>query len=93
MLRRFNQDVKVVIVDISAVPLLDMTALAALDNVLRDYRKQHVGLVLVGTSARVRLKLRRAGILREDGHLAYVRNLEQARTKALRWLEPAAVNA
>ncbi|MBX9712161.1 MAG: C4-dicarboxylic acid transporter DauA [Pseudomonadaceae bacterium] len=89
VLRRFNNDVKVVIVDISAVPLLDMTALAALDNVLRDYRKQHVGLVLVGTSSRVRLKLRRAGILREEGHLAYVQNLEQARAKALSWLEPA----
>ena len=88
VLRRFNNDVKVVIVDISAVPLLDMTALAALDNVLRDYRKQHVGLVLVGTSSRVRLKLRRAGILREEGHLAYVQNLEQARAKALSWLEP-----
>ena len=92
VLRRFNNDVKVVIVDISAVPLLDMTALAALDNVLRDYRKQHVGLVLVGTSSRVRLKLRRAGILREEGHLAYVQNLEQARAKALSWLEPASVN-
>jgi SulP family sulfate permease len=92
VLRRFNNDVKVVIVDISAVPLLDMTALAALDNVLRDYRKQSVGLVLVGTSSRVRLKLRRAGILREEGHLAYVQNLEQARAKALSWLEPASVN-
>lgn len=92
VLRRFNNDVKVVIVDISAVPLLDMTALAALDNVLRDYRKQSVGLVLVGTSSRVRLKLRRAGILREEGHLDYVQNLEQARAKALSWLEPANVN-
>ena len=92
VLRRFNNDVKVVIVDISAVPLLDMTALAALDNVLRDYRKQHVGLVLVGTSAGVRLQLRRAGILREEGHLAYVQNLEQARIKALRWLEADAAN-
>ncbi|OYT97160.1 MAG: C4-dicarboxylic acid transporter DauA [Pseudomonas sp. PGPPP3] len=93
VLRRFNNDVKVVIVDISAVPLLDMTALAALDNVLRDYRKQGVGLVLVGTSSRVRLKLRRAGILREEGHLAYVQNLEQARAKALKWLEPVSVNS
>lgn len=92
VLRRFNNGVKVVIVDISAVPLLDMTAMAALDNVLRDYRKQGVGLVLVGTSSRVRLKLRRAGILREEGHLAYVQNLEQARAKALSWLEPASVS-
>ncbi|MCU9949303.1 C4-dicarboxylic acid transporter DauA [Pseudomonas sp. PDM13] len=88
VLRRLNPQVKVVIVEISAVPLLDMTALAAIENLLNDYRKQGIGLVLVGTTTRVRLKLRRAGIRREDGRLAYVRDLEQARAKALRWLEP-----
>lgn len=86
VLRRFTPGVRVVIVDISAVPLLDMTALVALDNVLRDYRQQGIGLVLVGASPRVRLKLRRAGIQRSEGQLAYVRDLPQAREKALRWL-------
>lgn len=90
VLRRFTPGVRVVIVDISAVPLLDMTALAALDNVLRDYREQHVGLVLSGPTPQVRLQLRRAGIVRVEGQLAYVRDLLQAREKALRWLEPKA---
>jgi SulP family sulfate permease len=88
VLRRYSPGVKLVIIDISAVPLLDLTALAALDNVLRDYRKQNIGLILVGTSPRVRLKLRRANIQREEGRLAYVGNLDQAREKALRWLNP-----
>ncbi|MDP3848817.1 MAG: C4-dicarboxylic acid transporter DauA [Pseudomonas sp.] len=88
VLRRYAPGVKLVIVDISAVPLLDLTALAALDNVLRDYRKQNIGLILVGSSPRVRLKLRRANIQREEGRLAYVGNLDQAREKALRWLNP-----
>ena len=86
VLRRFTPGVKVVIVDISAVPLLDMTALVALDNVLRDYRKQQVALVLSGPTPQVRLQLRRAGIVRVEGQLAYVRDLVQAREKALRWL-------
>jgi sulfate permease, SulP family len=86
VLRRFTPGVKVVIVDISAVPLLDMTALVALDNVLRDYRKQQVALVLSGPTPQVRLQLRRAGIVRVEGQLAYVRDLAQAREKALRWL-------
>jgi SulP family sulfate permease len=38
----------------------------------------------------VRLQLRRAGIQRVEGHLAYVRDLAQAREKALRWLTPKA---
>ncbi|WP_277372804.1 C4-dicarboxylic acid transporter DauA [Pseudomonas sp. AA-38] len=86
VLRRFSPGVKVVIVDISAVPLLDMTAIAALDNVLRDYRQQGVALILSGSTAQVRLQLRRAGVQRHEGELAYVRNLAQAREKALRWL-------
>ncbi len=87
VLRRFNPEVKVVIVEMSAVPMLDMTALAALENLLHDYGRQGMGLVLVGTSPRVRLKLRRAGVHRETGRLAYVQSLEQARAKALQWLE------
>ncbi len=87
VLRRFSPEVKVVIVDISAVPLLDMTAIAALDNVLRDYHKQGVALILSGPSAQVRLQLRRAGIHRQPGQLAYVHDLPQAREKALRWLD------
>lgn len=90
VLRMLNPQVRVVVVEISAVPLLDMTALAALESLLEDYRRQGIGLVLVGTTPRVRLKLRRAGIRREDGRLAYVQTLEQARAKALRWVgEPA----
>ena len=89
VLRRFNPEVKVVIVEMSAVPMLDMTALAALENLLRDYGHQGVGLVLVGTTPRVRLKLRRAGVHREAGRLTYVKTLDQARAKALQWLEPA----
>ena len=90
VLRRFTPGVKVVIVDISAVPLLDMTAIAALDNVLRDYREQDVALVLSGPTPQVRLQLRRAGIVRVEGELAYVRDLAQAREKASRWLTPKA---
>ena len=73
----------------SAVPLLDMTALAALENVLRDYRAQGIALILCGPSSRVRLKLRRAGVLRAQRQLAYVRDLPQARARALRWLGEA----
>jgi SulP family sulfate permease len=86
VLRKFSSGVKVVVVDMSAVPMLDMTALAALDSVLVEYRSAGVGLILVGTTPRVRLKLRRAGVHRLEGQLTYVRDLHQAREKALRWL-------
>ena len=88
VLRRFPAEIKVVIVDISAVPMLDMTALAALESIRDDYRRQGIGLILVGTHPRVRLKLRRAGIRRSEGRLAFVRDLSQARMRALHWLKP-----
>ena len=91
VLRRFNPDVRIVIVDISGVPMLDMTALAALENVLLDYRKQGIALILSGSNAQVRLKLRRAGIHLLKGQLYYVRDLTQARTRALRLLSESAV--
>ncbi|UZE00142.1 C4-dicarboxylic acid transporter DauA [Pseudomonas mediterranea] len=87
VLRRFDPGVRVVVVEMSAVPMLDMTALAAFENILKDYRKQNIGLILVATAPRVRLKLRRAGIHREQRKLAYVQTLEQARIKSERWLE------
>lgn len=93
VLRRFDPGVRVVVVDMSAVPMLDMTALAALENILRDYRRQGIGLILVATAPRVRLKLRRAGIHREQRQLAYVQTLEQARVKSEKWLAGGAVHS
>jgi len=90
VLRRFNPDIRIVIVDISAVPMMDMTALAALENVLLDYRKQDIALILSGSNLRLRLKLRRAGIHSPTGPY-HVRSLAQARAKALQLLpEPTA---
>ncbi|WP_214512465.1 C4-dicarboxylic acid transporter DauA [Pseudomonas brassicacearum] len=86
VLRKFDPGVRVVMVEMSAVPMLDMTALAAFENILKDYRKQGIGLILVATAPRVRLKLRRAGIHREQRQLAYVQTLEQARVKSEQWL-------
>ena len=86
-LRRFDREIRVVVVEMSAVPFLDMTALAAVESILEDYQRHGIGLVLVGTTPRVRLKLRRAGIQRRDGELAFVRNLAQAREKAQLWIQ------
>lgn len=86
VLRKFSPEVKVVIVEMSAVPMLDMTALAVFDTILKDYRTDGIGLILVATAPRVRLKLRRAGVHREQRQLAYVKNLEQARRKSEQWL-------
>lgn len=93
VLRKFDPGIRVMVVEMSAVPMLDMTALAAFESILKDYRKQGIGLILVATAPRVRLKLRRAGIHREQRQLAYVQTLEQARAKSEKWLAGSAAHS
>ncbi|WP_205341143.1 C4-dicarboxylic acid transporter DauA [Denitrificimonas caeni] len=88
VLRKFNPEIRVVIIDMRAVPMLDMTALAALSNVLIDYQKNDIGIIFLGASAKVRYKMRRAGIRLAHNKLSYVSNFAMAQARALRWLNP-----
>lgn len=90
VLRKFNPEIRVVIIDLRAVPMLDMTALAALSNVLMDYQKNNIGIIFLGSSARVRHKMRRAGIRLAHNKLSYVSNFSMAKTRAQRWLNDEA---
>jgi SulP family sulfate permease len=87
VLRKFNPEIHVVIIDFRAVPMLDMTALAALSNVLIDYQKNNIGIIFLGASAKVRHKMRRAGISLAHNKLAYVNNFTMAQARAQRWLD------
>ena len=86
VLRQVQPSIKVVIIDMSAVPVLDMTAIAGLTKVLEDYRQRDIGVILVGTTSRLRLKMRRANIRLSPKQLSYVRDFEQARARAESWL-------
>ena len=87
VLRKFNPEIRVVIIDMRAVPMLDMTALAALSNVLNDYQKNDIGIIFLGASAKVRHKMRRAGIRLAHNKLSYVGNSAMAKERAQRWLD------
>ena len=84
-LRRLDPHIRVVILDVSAVPMLDMTALAALHSTVLEYRKQGIALIVSGASPSLRLKLRRAGLQRTHGRLSYARDLPQARAICESW--------
>lgn len=87
VLRKFNPEIRVVIIDMRAVPMLDMTALAALSNVLNDYQKNDIGIIFLGASAKVRHQMRRAGIRLAHNKLSYVGNSAMAKERAQRWLD------
>ncbi|UQY33189.1 C4-dicarboxylic acid transporter DauA [Pseudomonas fulva] len=84
-LRRLDPHIRVVILDVSAVPMLDMTALAALHSTVLEYRQQGIALIVSGASPSLRLKLRRAGLQRAHGRLSYARDLPQARAICEGW--------
>lgn len=87
VLRKFNPEIRIAIIDLRAVPMLDMTALAALSNVMNDYQKNNIGIIFLGASARVRHKMHRAGISLEHNKLAYVSNFTMAQIRAQSWLD------
>jgi len=84
-LRRLDPHIRVVILDLSAVPMLDMTALAALHSIVLEYRRHGIALIISGASPSLRLKLRRAGLQSAHDRLSYARDLRRARTICEVW--------
>jgi len=68
-------DVRVVILDMTAVTLLDMSAIVAMESIARDFSSRNIGLVINNLQPRMILKLRRAGIRKQPGKVAFSRAL------------------
>lgn len=84
--------VRLIVLEMSDVPSMDGTAVVAVQALVEEMQRQGVALVFAGLQARMVLKLRRAGVRRLPGRLAFCANMEHARRVAARWLDPGAVN-
>lgn len=84
-LRLVDSKVKIVIVDMQDVPSVDGTAIVALQSLINQMQDQGISLILVGLPARILVKLRRAGIRKDDRRLSYCKDLPRARQIALDW--------
>ena len=82
-LRQVSREVRVVILDMTDVSMMDMTALVAFDSLVKNMRKKKVALVICGLIPRLSTKLAKAGIRPEEGVLRICDNLAQAREAAL----------
>ncbi|MFQ3788025.1 C4-dicarboxylic acid transporter DauA [Halomonas sp. A29] len=85
-LRVVDPEVRVVMLDMRDVPSLDATAIVALQSLVEELRARQVGLIFIGMPARMVVKLKRAGVKRQAGQLAAVRDPRQAKRLAERWL-------
>jgi len=77
-LTEVTPQVRVVILDMSEVSLIDMSALVAMESIVANLNKRGVGLVINNLQPRMLLKLRRAGIRRHQGSILFARDLREA---------------
>jgi SulP family sulfate permease len=77
--------IRTIIIDMHDVPSMDGTAIVALQSLIDDMHRNGVTLILVGLPTRIIVKLRRAGIRKTTGILAYCCDLKRAKTVAMRW--------
>ena len=69
-------DVRIVVLDMSEVTMLDMSAIVAMESIANDLSAINIGLIINNLQPRMILKLRRAGIRKRIGKVAFSRSLE-----------------
>ena len=77
-----SQEVRAVILDMSKVNMLDMSAIMAMESIRRNLEKNGVRLVINNLEPRMILQLRRAGLRRKVGKVAFSRTLAEGLEKA-----------
>jgi SulP family sulfate permease len=75
-------DIRVVILDMSEVTMVDMSAIVALESITSYLEQKGIGLVISNLHPRIILKLRRAGLRTRPGVLRYARNMRDAAGRA-----------
>ncbi|CAK8716848.1 C4-dicarboxylic acid transporter DauA [Candidatus Electrothrix laxa] len=79
-------DVRIVILDMSEVTMLDMSAIVAMESIANDLSVRNIGLIINNLQPRMILKLRRAGIRKRIGKVAFSRSLEDGFSAARKML-------
>ncbi len=80
-------DIRAVILDMSEVTMIDMSALIAMESIRTTLGTNQVGLIINNLRPRMLLKLRRAGIRTRPGKILFSRSLDEAIEKARRMIE------
>lgn len=79
-------EVRVVILDMTEVTMLDMSAIIAMESIWNILQKRNIGMVITGLQPRMILKLRRAGIRKQAGKVSFSRSLKESFVAAQKML-------
>ncbi len=75
-------DIRVIILDLSEVNMIDMTAIVAMETIIKNLSDAQVGLIINNLQPRMILKLRRAGLRKSSGKLEFARSMPESLKKA-----------
>ena len=82
-LHHYQRTVRVIILDMTDVPMIDITGIKAMQELVKTLQKDGIKVIFANLSPRIIQKLERAGLKPDPGHLVYCRNINEARTEAL----------
>ncbi|HSH28734.1 MAG TPA: STAS domain-containing protein, partial [Thiohalobacter sp.] len=82
-LRSTSRDVHIVILDMSDVPMIDMTGIVALESLLENLHQRGIAVIIADLKPRMQEKLKRAGIREQAGGLEFAGGLAEARERAI----------
>jgi len=82
-LHHYQRTIKVIILDMTDVPMIDITGIIAMRELIKTLHKNGIKVIFTNLSPRIIQKLERAGLKPDPGHLVYCRNINEARTEAL----------
>ncbi len=79
---KISPEIRVVILDMSEVTMIDMSAIVAMESIVTNLTSNNVGLIINNLQPRMILKLGRAGIKSLAGKLDYSVSMDEALEKA-----------
>ncbi len=71
-------DIRIVILDMTEVTMLDMSAIVTMESITEQLLKNNVSLIISNLKPRMILKLRRAGIRKKTGKIAFTKSLQDS---------------
>lgn len=77
-----SPEVRVVILDMSEVNMMDMSAIVAMESITHGLFKKGVAIVIANLQPRIISKLHKAGIYQKNGHIEFADSLPEAIKKA-----------
>ncbi len=71
-------DIRVVILDMSDVPMMDMTGIVALTSIIDNLAKKRIALVINGLKPQIAAKLKKSGVEPREGAIAFAADIDKS---------------